>query len=263
MNWLADGLAYLFDGSNWSGDGGLGQRLVEHIVLSAAVVVIGVLVAVPAGLWIGHTGRGSTLVINIGNIGRAVPVYAAVVLLVLAPAPFGVANLTRCVVTALVLFCIPPLLTNTYVGMREVDRDLVEAATGMGMTGSQVLRRVELPLAMPLILNGVRLAAVQTVATATIAGLVGGGGLGRTINAAFVAQDRAALVAGSLLVTLLALATEVLLAVVQRGVDLRRRADRAARRSGTVVPGVELTVEDPALTASARARQVGSGVGGS
>lgn len=236
MSWFTDGLAYLFDGSNWTEPGGLWERLVEHLVLTAVSVSISMLIAIPIGLWLGHTGRGGNIAINVSNIGRAVPTFAAIVLLIFAPAPFGAAHLTTSIVTALVLFCIPPLLTNTYVGMREVDRDLVEAATGMGMTGLQVLRRVELPLAAPLILNGVRLAVVQAIATVTIAGLVGGGGLGRTINAAYVSQNRAELVAGALLVTVLALLAEVLLALLQRRSDVGRRAERGARKSADALP---------------------------
>ena len=225
MNWFFEGFAYLFAGANWAGPGGLWERLVQHIELTAAALLIACLIAVPVGVWLGHVGRGGAVAINIGNVGRAVPTLAAIVLLFLAPPPLGPS--TTSVVVALVLFCLPPLLTNTYVGMREVDRDTVEAATGMGMSTEQLLRQVELPLAAPLILNGVRLAAVQAVATATIAGVVGGGGLGRVINSAFVAQDTAQLVAGAILVTVLALIVEVALALLQRRADVMRRVDRA------------------------------------
>jgi len=228
MGWFTDGLGYLFDADNWSGSGGLWQRLVEHVWLTLISVLVACLIAIPIGLWLGHVGRGGGLAINVGNVGRAIPTFAVIVLLYLAPAPFGVTTLS--LVVALVLFCLPPLLTNTYVGMREVDRDTVEAANGMGMSGTQVLSRVEVPLAAGLILNGVRLAAVQGVATAAIAGTVGGGGLGRVITFGFRTQDRAVLVAGALLVTILALILEVSLAYVQRRVDVNRRAERAAKR---------------------------------
>jgi osmoprotectant transport system permease protein len=228
MNWFFQGFAYLFDLDNWTEPGGLWERLIQHIGLTVASVIIACLIAIPIGLWLGHIGRGGALAINIGNIGRAVPTFAAIVLLFLAPPPFGPS--TTSVIVALVLFCIPPLLTNTYVGMREVDRDTIEAATGMGMSGTQLLRQVELPLAAPLLLNGVRLAAVQAVATVAIAGTVGGGGLGRIINSAFVAQDPAKLVAGAILVTALALFVEVVLAMVQRRANVRWRAEREAER---------------------------------
>ena len=127
-------------------------------------------------MWLGHIGRGGVLAVNVTNIGRAVPTFAVLTLLALAPAPFGLN--TTSTLTALVLFALPPILTNTYVGMREVDPGAVDAARGMGMSGWQVTRRVELPLAVPLLMAGVRLAAMQVVATATIAALVAGGGLG-------------------------------------------------------------------------------------
>jgi osmoprotectant transport system permease protein len=185
--------------------------------------------SVPSACVSGNIGRGGAVASNIGDIGRAVPTFAAIVLF-LAPPPFGPS--TTSVVVALILFCIPPLLTNTYVGMREVDRDVVESATGMGMSSSQLLRRVEVPLAAPLILNGVRLAGVQAVATATLCGRGRWCGLGRVINAAFVAQDPARLVAGAVLVTLLALAVELTLALAQRRADAKWRIQRPATRSG-------------------------------
>jgi osmoprotectant transport system permease protein len=229
MNWVIEGFGYLFTPANWTGPGGLWERLVQHIGLSTAAVLIACVLAVPVGLWLGHVGRGGAVAINVGNVGRAVPTLAAIVLLFLAPPPLGPS--TTSVIVALVMFCIPPLLTNTYVGMREVDRDTVEAATGMGMSSAQLLRQVEVPLAAPLILNGVRLAAVQAVATATIAGVVGGGGLGRVINSAFVAQDSAKLVAGAVLVTALALSVEAGLAILQRRADVRWGAERPATRT--------------------------------
>ena len=161
------------------------------------------------------------IAVQISNIGRAVPTFAALVLLALAPAPFGL-NLTS-TLTALVLFAVPPLLTNTYVGMREVDRGAVDAALGMGMNGWQLLRRVELPLATPLIMTGLRLAAVQVVATATIAALVAGPGLGRIIQNGFGRQDLGQLVAGAILVAALALLVEGLMAVLERVVTPSRR----------------------------------------
>ncbi len=229
MDHLADVVAWFSDASHWRGNEGVPARLVEHVGLTAAALGIACAMALPLALWLGHLGRGGTLAINVSNVGRAVPTFAVLVLLTLAPAPFGLS--VTSIVTALVLFGIPPIVTNTYVGMREVDRGVVEAARGMGMSGWQLLRRVELPLATPLLLNGVRLAAVQIVATATIAALVAGGGLGRIVTSGFARQDQPELLAGALLVALLALAVELLFAGLQR----LAAPDRGARR---VVPGV-------------------------
>lgn len=211
--------------ANWEGPNGVTTRLVEHLGLTFASLGIACAVAVPLALWLGHLGRGGPLAINISNIGRAVPTFAILVLLAIGPLGFGSAS----TITALVLFGIPPILTNGYVGMREVDRDVVEASRGMGMSGTEILRRVELPLATPLLLNGVRLAAVQIVATATIAALVAGGGLGRIITGGFGRQDQTAVVAGALLVGAFALAVELLFELLGRRLDPVARARRLAR----------------------------------
>jgi len=214
MSWLSDVLAWLTTGSHWRGDDGIGHRLAEHVELSAVSVAIACAIAVPLALWLGHVGRGGALAVNVSNVGRAVPTFAVLVLLALAPSPFGLGTLST--VTALVLFAVPPVVTNTYVGVREVDPELVDAARGMGMSGWQVLRGIELPLATPLMLNGIRLAAVQVIATATIAALVAGGGLGRIIAAGYGRQDQAQLLSGALLVALLALVVEAGFGVLSR-----------------------------------------------
>ncbi|AZK92653.1 MULTISPECIES: ABC transporter permease [Streptomyces] len=205
MNTLSQAWSWLTSADNWSGDGGITQRLTEHIVLTVVCLVLSCLIALPVALVLGHLGRGGALAVNIANAGRAVPTFAVLVLLLLSPVGnFGEGP----TVIALVLFAVPPLLTNAYVGMRGVDRDVVAAARGMGMTGSQLLRGVELPLALPLILTGVRIAAVQLVATATIAALAGGGGLGRIITAGFNLASTPQVVAGAVLVAALALLVE-------------------------------------------------------
>jgi osmoprotectant transport system permease protein len=177
-------------------------------------------------LWLGHIGRGGGLAINLSNIGRAVPTFAVLVLLVL---PLGLERRTLATILALVLFALPPLLTNAYVGMREVDRDTVEAARGMGMTARQLVTGVEVPLAIPVIMNGVRIAAVQVVATATIAAIVAGPGLGRIITAGFGLQDQDEIVAGAILVATYALIVEGLFALLQRVLDPRERARKSSR----------------------------------
>ncbi|HEY6057604.1 MAG TPA: ABC transporter permease, partial [Candidatus Limnocylindrales bacterium] len=189
---LAAALTWFADPTHWSGAAGIPNRLYEHVSLSVAVVAIALLIGLPIGLAIGHTGRGALFAVSTANIGRAVPSYA--VLLMLFPV-FGFGFSTA--LPALVLLAIPPILTNSYAGLREVDRELIEAARGMGMSELQLLRRVEIPVAMPVILAGTRTAAVQVVATATLAALVAGGGLGRYVVDGFATFDQAQLVGGA------------------------------------------------------------------
>ncbi|MFI9723733.1 ABC transporter permease [Streptomyces sp. NPDC052396] len=220
---------WLTTGSHWSGGDGVWHRLAEHLQLTVACLFISCALALPPAVLLGHTGRGGALAVNISNAGRAVPTFAVLVLLTLSPlGEYG----PWPTVLALVLFAIPPLLTNAYVGMREVDRDVVEAARGMGMSGRQVMGRVELPLALPMIMTGVRSAAVQVVATVSIAAMVGGGGLGRIITAGFRLTYTAQVVAGAVLVAALALLVEGLFAA------LERLLARSRRRGGarTAVP---------------------------
>lgn len=226
MSVLPDAWTWLTTGAHWTGTGGAWQRLVEHVVLTLVCLGIACAVALPVAVWLGHVGRGGALAVNLSNVGRAVPTFAVLVLLLLTP--LGTHGDWPTVI-ALVLFAIPPLLTNAYVGMREADREAVEAARGMGMSGRQLLTRVELPLAYPLIATGVRSATVQVVATATIAGMAGRGGLGRTITAGFHTYDTAQVVAGAVLVAGLALAFEALLLVLSKVFDPLRGRDRAAR----------------------------------
>jgi osmoprotectant transport system permease protein len=196
-------VAWFLDPANWSGTSGIPNRMLEHIELSVLAVVIGAGLAIPVGLYIGHTGRGAVATVAIGNLGRAVPSYAMLVVFVpLLGIGFGNA------LAALVLLAIPPILTNTYAGMQGVDREMVEAGRGMGMRELQLLRRVELPLALPVMIAGLRVSAVQVVATATLAALVGGGALGRFIVDGFALRDTPQLVGGAILVAVLALLTE-------------------------------------------------------
>jgi osmoprotectant transport system permease protein len=225
MGWVSDVVAWFRDGRHWQGPDGVPQRLLEHVGVSAAALGIACLLAIPLALWLGHVRRGGGLAVNVSNVGRAVPTYAVLVLLVLAPDPFGLSTLS--ILVALVVFAIPPVLTNTYIGVREVDPAAVDAARGMGMSGPQILAKVELPLAVPLLMDGVRLAAVQVVATATIAALVAGGGLGTLITDGFGRQDQAEVVAGALCVLVLALSVEGSMALLQRRVNPLRRARRA------------------------------------
>ncbi|MGV9423031.1 ABC transporter permease [Streptomyces sp. NPDC003656] len=213
MSTLAATWDWLADPAHWSGEDGVWHRLLQHLVLTVVCLVVSCLIALPVALVLGHIGKGGALAVNISNVGRAVPTFAVLVLLLLTPVGKWGEGPT---VVALVLFAVPPLLTNAYVGMREVDRGVVQAAKGMGMTGRQVLVRAEVPLALPMILNGVRIAAVQLVATATIAALAGGGGLGRIITAGFNLASTPQVVAGALLVAVFALLVEAVFEVVER-----------------------------------------------
>ncbi|MFP5347251.1 MAG: ABC transporter permease [Actinomycetes bacterium] len=228
MGWLSETVAWLTDGANWSGPVGVPTLLVEHLRLTVVSLLVACLVGLPVAVWLGHVGRGGVLAVQVSNVGRAVPVLAVLVLLVVAGPPFGFSDVTA--VTAFTLFAVPPIVTNAYVGMREVDRGAVDAARGMGMTSWQVLRRVELPLAAPLILGGVRLAAVQLVATVSIAAIAAFGGLGRIVTRGFANQDVGEVIAGAFLIAVLALATELGFELLASRVDPGRRVRRQARR---------------------------------
>ncbi|MDI3419234.1 ABC transporter permease [Streptomyces luteolus] len=213
MNTLTDAWSWLTDADHWSGADGIWHRLTEHLLLTVICLAVSCLIALPVALVLGHLGKGGALAVNISNVGRAVPTFAVLVLLLLTPlGRYGEGP----TVVALVLFAVPPLLTNAYVGMRGVDRSIVQAARGMGMTGRQMLWRVEAPLALPMIVNGVRIAAVQLVATATIAALAGGGGLGRIITAGFNLASTPQVVAGAVLVAVFALLVEACFEVGER-----------------------------------------------
>ena len=167
--------------------------------------MLAIVIGLPLALWLGHLGRGGFLAINISNVGRAIPTFALLALLVAADwpgvatfGPYGRAGLATLI--ALTLFALPPIITNSYVAMREVAADVQESARGMGMTGWQQFRRVELPLALPLVVGGVRLALVQVWATATIAALVAGPGLGRIITDGFANSNYGKGIAGAVVV---------------------------------------------------------------
>ena len=211
MNFLQQALAYIFTADNWAGNAGLGARILEHLQYTAVAVAVSALIAIPIGMIIGHTGRGAFLVVTAVNALRALPTLGVLLLGVLL---WGLGLLPPTV--ALTLLGVPPLLAGTYAGIANVDPKIVDAATSMGMTNWQVLTRVEVPNALPLILGGLRTATLQVVATATIAAYASLGGLGRyLIDGIKVRQFHIALV-GALLVTVLALLLDGLLALAVR-----------------------------------------------
>lgn len=226
MAFVGDLAAWFTTASHWQGDGGIVHRLGEHVAMSAAATASAALVALPVGLVLGHARRGALVAVNLANVGRAIPSFA---LLVFGAQVFGIGPEPAYV--ALVALAVPPMVTNAYTGVRQVDPDIVEAARGMGMRERRILTRVELPVAMPLVMAGVRTAGVQVVATATLAAVVAWGGLGRFIIDGLAQGDDVQLFAGALLVALLSLLTELGLGLVQRlltpaGLRLRPRAQR-------------------------------------
>jgi osmoprotectant transport system permease protein len=184
--------------------------------LSGAAVFAGAAIAVPPALFFGHVKRGGFLAQSIVNIGRAVPSFAILVLLFPLSLQYGFGLGFWPTFVALMLLAIPPMFTNAYVGVRDVDPSIVEASRGMGMGGGQVLLRVETPIARPLILTGLRLAAVQVVATATLGAFVGFNGLGSFIYEGFSQQDDGKLLTGAVGVALLAILTELVFSVIVR-----------------------------------------------
>ena len=242
MNLFGDTWRYLVDPESWQGPGGMLARMVEQLLVSGTALALAVLVGLPIALWLGHLGRGGFLAINISNIGRAVPTFALLALLVTADwpgtdsfGPYGRAGLATLI--ALTLFALPPIITTAYVAIREVSDDVKEAADGMGMTGAQRFFRVELPLGLPLVMSGVRLALVQVWATATIAALVAGPGLGRVITDGFYRSNYPQGIAGAIVVALVALVLELTAALVQRLLDPTPRnvTEREAVRTGEPV----------------------------
>ncbi|WP_255485953.1 ABC transporter permease subunit [Mycobacteroides sp. LB1] len=207
MNFLSEALGYMFTASNWTGNSGLGVRIGEHLQYTAIALLAAVVIAVPIGLIIGHTGRGTFLVVSAVNALRALPTLGVLLLGVLL---WGLGLVPPTI--ALLLLGVPPLLAGTYSGIANVDRTVVEAARAMGMTERQVLFGVEVPNALPLILSGLRTATLQIVATATVAAYASLGGLGRyLIDGIKVRQFHLALV-GAIMVTALALLLDAILA---------------------------------------------------
>lgn len=206
-------IEWFTDPANWTGENGIPVRTWQQIEISLWAMAIALVIALPIALVLGHKRKGMFLATNVGNIGRAVPTLG--VLTILASIPeIGIGNLAA--ILALALFAIPPVLTNTYTGLAGVDDEVRDAARGMGMSGTGILARVEVPLAIPLIAAGIRTATVQVVATASLAALVGSGGLGRYVVDGFALQDNTLIIAGAILTAGLAVIAELVLSQVQR-----------------------------------------------
>ncbi|MET8956556.1 ABC transporter permease [Streptomyces sp. NPDC004393] len=202
---------WLTSASQWSGPDGIAHRLAEHLQYSLLATLIAAAIGLPLGLLIGHTGKGAFIAINLASFGRALPTVGLVVLVFLAG---GLSMLP--VYVALVALAVPAIVTNTYAGMTAVDPDVKDAARGQGMRGHQVLFQVELPLALPLITTGLRLALTQVVATATIAAYVSFGGLGRYVFDGLAQRDLVQVLGGAVLVAVVAVVLDIALVGLQR-----------------------------------------------
>ena len=235
MNAFSDAVRYLNDPFNWTSARGILFLGGQHLQIAGLALLIALVVAIPPAIWLGHTGRGGGFLLGLSNVSRAVPTLAILTIFAVTPIGFTI----WAPVISLAVFAVPPVLANTYVGFREVDRDVVGAARAMGMDGRQVVLRAELPLALPLIMTGIRTAAVQVVATATLASLLGNPTLGTVIRSGFGRQDYGIVVAGALLVAALAVLTDLLLGLTSWAVApgerrvpfgrLRSRRSEAAR----------------------------------
>ena len=223
MDVIADVVSWLTDPAQWSGPDGIPVRTLQHLWSSLLATAIAAAIALPIGIFIGHTGRGALFAVNLTNLGRAIP-SLGIIILMFTLVGFGLVP----VLVALVALAVPPIVTNSYIGIRSVDRDVREAAEGMGMRGRQVLWQVELPVAMPLVMAGIRTSTVQVVATATLAAFVGLGGLGRYLIDGLSQRDLPQVVGGAILVAVLSLATELVLGRVQALVVPRGLAERGA-----------------------------------
>ncbi|MYZ37295.1 MULTISPECIES: ABC transporter permease [unclassified Streptomyces] len=211
--------SWLVSGEQWTGADGIGHRLAEHLQYSLLATLIAAVIALPLGLLIGHTGRGAFVAINLASFGRALPTVGLVVLVFLASG----LSMTP-VYVALVALAVPAIVTNTYAGMTAVDPEVKDAARGQGMRGHQVLFQVEIPLALPLIMTGLRLALIQVVATATIAAYVSFGGLGRYVFDGLAQRDLVQVLGGAVLVAVVAVVLDLALSGLQRVLFRRRTA---------------------------------------
>ncbi len=239
MNLIIATADWLRDPAQWTGPGAIPQRLVEHLGLSALSLLVAIAIALPAGLAIGHTRRGSALAANLANLGRAIPSLAVIGIVL----PFTAAIDPQLgfklypTLVAMIILAIPPILVNAEAGVVGVDTDLVESSRAMGMGEGQVLAAVEIPVALPVILAGIRSGATQIVATMTLGAIFGSGGLGRFLVEGIAQNDDGKIFGGVVLVAALALATEAAFALLQRAVTSPglRRSD-VNRRAALRVP---------------------------
>lgn len=211
MNLIDQALAFLTDPMNWTGAAGIPQRMLEHLGYTALTMAIALIIAVPLGLWVGHTGRGSGVVVGITGALRSLPTLGLLTLFTLL---MGLGLMPP--ILALVLLAVPPILSGAYSGIASVNPALVDGARAMGMTEGQTLTRVEIPVALPVLLGGIRNAALQVLATVTIVAYINLGGLGRYLIDGLAVRDYSRMLASVVLVAVLALAADAILALIQR-----------------------------------------------
>jgi osmoprotectant transport system permease protein len=240
---------YLTSDAAWSGRNGIPSLTWAHIQLSAAAVLVAAVVAVPSAIVLGHLRRGSFLAVSVVNVGRAIPSFAVMALVLPFSLRYGFGLGFWPTMVALVLLALPPIFTNTYTGVRDAPADAVEAAQGMGMRAGELMRRVEVPSAAPLILTGLRVSTVQVIATATLGALVGYRNLGTLIVTGYTSPDKGPMLAGAFAVILVALVTDGLFVVAQRVlVPWRRPVGRGV--DATVVAEEAEPVEEAELAAA-------------
>jgi osmoprotectant transport system permease protein len=221
--------SFLLDPSKWGGDGGTGQLLLQHLEYTVVAVLIGAVIAIPLGILIGHTGRGGFLVIGLSNAARAIPSIGLLVLVVLLTAT-GFAP----TVLVLAVLALPAILTATATGVSGADPEAVYAAKAMGMTGGQVVSKVEWPLAVPLVISGLRSATLQVVATATVAAFAAGGGLGQLLISGQLSRDYPQMLAGAVLIAALAILLDLLIGTI--GLLASRRVRPTAKTRASAAP---------------------------
>lgn len=226
---LNDVVAWFSNPANWRGFDGVPTRVWEHVQMSALAMVIAVILAVPIAVLLAHRRVGGVFVVSAVNIARAVPSFAVVAVALPISIRMGLGLGFWPTLAALVFLALPPLFANTHAGISGVEPSIVDAATGMGMTDRQVMTAVEIPLALPIILIGARVAAVQVVATATLGALVAWGGLGRYIIDGFASQNLVEVFAGGALVAVLAVVVEMLFSLAERMVRRRSHSAGPAR----------------------------------
>ncbi|WP_158373882.1 ABC transporter permease [Cellulosimicrobium cellulans] len=247
MDVLQDAFTWLNDPLNWTGRDGVLALGADHLRISALAVLLAALVALPLGVWLGHRRRGGVVTVVAANTSRALPTFALLTIF----ASTGLFGATATVL-AVAVFAVPPILSNTFTGLMEVDADVRDAARGVGMSGARSLALVELPLALPLVGAGLRTATTQVLATVPLAALVGGSSLGSIIVQGMALQRYGQVVAGALLVAGLCLVVEGVLAAVQHALTpapMRATARRRRRRTpGSRAGSAPRTDADPGTT---------------
>ncbi|GAA1827664.1 ABC transporter permease [Microlunatus capsulatus] len=223
--------SYLLDGANWPGNGRILDLLLQHLLYTAAGVLLAAVVAIPLGILIGHTGRGSFLVIGLSNAARAIPSLGLLFLAVMLLGT-GVGN----IVVVLAILALPAILTATAAGIAGADREAVHAGRALGMTERQVVARVEWPLALPLVVSGLRSATLQVVATATVAAFASGGGLGQLLTSGQAQSDYPQMFAGAILIAALAIVLDLLLGLAGWGAARRARPRSRTAAAAAVAP---------------------------